>query len=206
MAEAITVKNLTKNFEYYKKAQGLQGSFKNLFHREKLIKEAVKGLNLEVEEGEFVGFLGPNGAGKTTSLKILSGILFPTSGDASVLGYTPWDRKKDFKRQISIVMGQTNQLWWDLPANESMILNQKIYDMALDSLISTIGRCEEYSSDAKELGCEGEISDIQAKAEEALEAFKIDTEKALEVYDMKDRTAYSKEIYQILDDAGLSEE
>ena len=83
---------------------------------------------------------------------------------------------------------------------------RKIYDMALDSLISTIGRCEEYSSDAKELGCEGEISDIQAKAEEALEAFKIDTEKALEVYDMKDRTAYSKEIYQILDDAGLSEE
>lgn len=129
MAEAITVKNLTKNFEYYKKAQGLQGSFKNLFHREKLIKEAVKGLNLEVEEGEFVGFLGPNGAGKTTSLKILSGILFPTSGDASVLGYTPWDRKKDFKRQISIVMGQKNQLWWDLPANESMILNQKIYDI-----------------------------------------------------------------------------
>ena len=86
------------------------------------------------------------------------------------------------------------------------LVNQKIYDMALDSLISTIGRCEEYSSDAKELGCEGEISDIQAKAEEALEAFKIDTEKALEVYDMKDRTAYSKEIYQILDDAGLSEE
>ena len=86
------------------------------------------------------------------------------------------------------------------------LVNQKIYDMALDSLIGTIGRCEEYSSDAKELGCEGEISDIQAKAEEALEAFKIDTEKALEVYDMKDRTAYSKEIYQILDDAGLSEE
>ena len=86
------------------------------------------------------------------------------------------------------------------------LVNQKIYDMALDSLISTIGRCEEYSSDAKELGCEGEISDIQAKAEEALEAFKIDTKKALEVYDMKDRTAYSKEIYQILDDAGLSEE
>ena len=86
------------------------------------------------------------------------------------------------------------------------LVNQKIYDMALDSLISTIGSCEEYSSDAKELGCEGEISDIQAKAEEALEAFKIDTQKALEVYDMKDRTAYSKEIYQILDDAGLSEE
>lgn len=127
MGNAIVVNNLTKSFEYYKKEQGLHGSFKNLFHRKQLIKEAVKGLNLSVEEGEFVGFLGPNGAGKTTSLKMLSGILYPTSGQASVLGYTPWDRKKEMKRQISIVMGQKNQLWWDLPANESMVLNQKIY-------------------------------------------------------------------------------
>lgn len=129
MGKSIIVNNLTKNFEYYKKEQGLHGSITNLFHRKQLVKEAVKGLNIEVEEGEFVGFLGPNGAGKTTSLKMLSGILFPTSGQASVLGYTPWDRKKEFMRQISIVMGQKNQLWWDLPANESMILNQKIYDI-----------------------------------------------------------------------------
>lgn len=129
MRKSIIVNNLTKNFEYYKKEQGLHGSITNLFHRKQLVKEAVKGLNIEVEEGEFVGFLGPNGAGKTTSLKMLSGILFPTSGQASVLGYTPWDRKKEFMRQISIVMGQKNQLWWDLPANESMILNQKIYDI-----------------------------------------------------------------------------
>lgn len=129
MGKSIIVNNLTKNFEYYKKEQGLHGSIINLFHRKQLVKEAVKGLNIEVEEGEFVGFLGPNGAGKTTSLKMLSGILFPTSGQASVLGYTPWDRKKEFMRQISIVMGQKNQLWWDLPANESMILNQKIYDI-----------------------------------------------------------------------------
>lgn len=127
MGNTIVVNNLTKSFEYYKKEQGLHGSFQNLFHRKPLIKEAVKGLNLSVEEGEFVGFLGPNGAGKTTSLKMLSGILYPTSGQASVLGYTPWDRKKEMKRQISIVMGQKNQLWWDLPANESMVLNQKIY-------------------------------------------------------------------------------
>ena len=86
------------------------------------------------------------------------------------------------------------------------LMNQKVYDMALDSLISTIGRCDEYSSDAKELGCGKEISDIQAEAEKALEAFKIDTQKALEMYDTKDRTTYSKEIYQILDNAGLSEE
>ena len=104
MGKSIIVNNLTKNFEYYKKEQGLHGSITNLFHRKQLVKEAVKGLNIEVEEGEFVGFLGPNGAGKTTSLKMLSGILFPTSGQASVLGYTPWDRKKEFMRQISIVM------------------------------------------------------------------------------------------------------
>lgn len=127
--EVIKIEGLEKAFEYYKKEQGVKGSVKNLFHREKLIKEAVKGLDFSVEEGEFVGFLGPNGAGKTTSLKMLSGILFPTAGHATVLGYTPWQRKNEFKRQISIVMGQKNQLWWDLPANESMVLNQKIYNI-----------------------------------------------------------------------------
>ena len=118
-----------------------------------------------------------------------------------VAGLEVKEKDQDTYRKYRILAYTTGQY----RAYQNLV-NQKIYDMALDSLISTIGRCEEYSSDAKELGCEGEISDIQAKAEEALEAFKIDTEKALEVYDMKDRTAYSKEIYQILDDAGLSEE
>ena len=74
----------------------------------------------------MVGFIGPNGAGKTTTLKMLSGILYPTGGKASVIGYTPWERKDEFKRQISIVMGQKNQLWWDLPASESFYLNKYI--------------------------------------------------------------------------------
>jgi ABC-2 type transport system ATP-binding protein len=77
----------------------------------------------------MVGFLGPNGAGKTTTLKMLSGILHPTKGDASVLGFTPWERKKAFKMQFAIVMGQKNQLWWDLPANESLFLNKCIYEI-----------------------------------------------------------------------------
>ena len=125
----ITVQGLTKSFEYYKKELGLQNSFKNLFFRQKLYKEAVCDISFEVAEGEMVGFLGPNGAGKTTTLKMLSGILHPTAGQASVLGYTPWERKKAFKMQFAIVMGQKHQLWWDLPANESLYLNKCIYEI-----------------------------------------------------------------------------
>lgn len=127
--EAIKIENLCKTFEYYEKGQGLKGSIRNLFFRKKLKKEAVKDLNFKIQKGEMVGFLGPNGAGKTTSLKILSGILHPSSGKAEVLGYIPWERKNDFKRRISIIMGQKNQLWWDLPAIDSMNLNKQIYQI-----------------------------------------------------------------------------
>lgn len=125
----ISVKNLSKTFEYYKKQPGLLGSFRSLFQREKLFTEAVKSISFRVEQGELVGFLGPNGAGKTTTLKMLSGILYPTQGDAKVLDYTPWRRQKEYQKQFAIVMGQKNQLWWDLPAQESFILNKEIYDV-----------------------------------------------------------------------------
>ncbi|CCF16375.1 ABC transporter family protein [Brevibacillus laterosporus GI-9] len=104
-------------------------SIKNLFHREKLVKEAVQKISFDIDEGEMMAFLGPNGAGKTTTLKILSGILHPTSGEATVMGYVPWERKKEFKMKFSIVMGQKSQLWWDLPANESLFLNKFIYEV-----------------------------------------------------------------------------
>ena len=125
----INVDCIVKNFSYYKKDIGLKSSIRNLFHREELIKEAVKGISFEVQEGEIVGFLGPNGAGKTTTLKMLSGILFPTGGTATVMGYVPWERKNEFKKSFSIVMGQKSQLWWDLPANESLYLNKHIYEI-----------------------------------------------------------------------------
>jgi ABC-2 type transport system ATP-binding protein len=125
----IDVVNLCKTYEYYKKDTGLKNSFKNLFHRKKLYKNAVKDISFTIEEGEFVGFLGPNGAGKTTTLKMLSGILHPTSGNARVMGYVPWERNNEFKRNFSIVMGQKNQLWWDLPTNESLLLNKCIYEI-----------------------------------------------------------------------------
>jgi ABC-2 type transport system ATP-binding protein len=102
----ITVKDLSKHYPYYEKSQGLKGSIENLFHRKKLIKVGVDSISFEVEKGEMIGFLGPNGAGKTTTLKMLSGILFPTSGAASVAGYVPWERNTNFKKSISIVLGQ----------------------------------------------------------------------------------------------------
>lgn len=140
---AIIVKDLTKTFEYYKKEAGLRHSFTNLFARKKLFKEAVDKVSFEIEEGEIVGFLGPNGAGKTTTLKMLSGILYPSAGEASVLGYTPWKRHKAFKRQFSIVMGQKNQLWWDLPASESFYLNKAIYEVEDASYKRTLGELTE---------------------------------------------------------------
>ncbi|WP_145335751.1 ATP-binding cassette domain-containing protein [Paenibacillus xylanexedens] len=125
----IQMEGLSKSFKYYEKELGLKKSLKNLVRRKSLIKDAVSEISLVIEQGEMVGFLGPNGSGKTTTLKMLSGILYPTSGQATVLGYVPWERKKEFKMQFSIVMGQKSQLWWDLPANESLYLNKCIYEV-----------------------------------------------------------------------------
>lgn len=124
---AIEIKNLYKSFLYYNKEQGVKGSLRNLFHKEILTKEAVKNLSFYIKDGEIVGFLGPNGAGKTTTLKMLSGILYPSNGTIRVNGYDPAKREKDFKRSMSIILGQKSQLQWDLPAIESFYLNKVIY-------------------------------------------------------------------------------
>ncbi len=125
----IEVKHISKQFNYYSKSQGLKATLKNLFYREKLIKNAVNDISFSIDEGEFIGLLGPNGAGKTTMLKILSGILHPTSGEVSVNGFIPWERKNEFKKNFSLVSGQKNQLWWDLPANESLYLTKCIFEI-----------------------------------------------------------------------------
>jgi ABC-2 type transport system ATP-binding protein len=126
----ISVRGLTKTFRTYKKAPGFFGAVRGLVHRKYEQTVAVDNVNFEVEEGELVGFLGPNGAGKTTTLKMLSGLLYPTGGSARVLGYTPWEREDGYRRQFALLLGQKNQLWWDLPARESLELNAKIYGIA----------------------------------------------------------------------------
>ncbi len=124
---AITASGLSKTYRTYKKVPGLKGAVKGLFHREYEDLFAARDVSFSIEEGEFVGFLGPNGAGKTTVLKMLAGLLHPTSGTASVLGFTPWLRQDALKRQFALLLGQKNALWWDLPARESLELNRAIY-------------------------------------------------------------------------------
>ena len=126
----IQVQGLTRVFRTYKKPPGLLGALKGLFRRQYDLSAAVSDLSFSIEEGEFVGFLGPNGAGKTTTLKMLAGLLHPTGGTASVLGYTPWKRPLEYRRQFALLLGQKNQLWWDLPARESLQLNAKIYRLS----------------------------------------------------------------------------
>lgn len=126
---AISVKNLNKVFTYYEKKEGFQHSLKNLLVRKQKTKEAVKNISFDIDSGDIIGFLGPNGAGKTTTLKMLSGILYPTSGEVHVLGYCPWKRQKEFKMKYSMVLGQKSQLWPDLPASETFRLNQYIYEV-----------------------------------------------------------------------------
>jgi ABC-2 type transport system ATP-binding protein len=123
----IKTNNLSKQFRVYEKPAGLIGSLKSLFNNKFKEIHAVDNINLEIHEGEIVGFLGPNGAGKTTTLKMLSGLLFPTNGNATVLGYVPWERPVEFRKAFSLVMGQKSQLWWDLPASDSFELHKEIY-------------------------------------------------------------------------------
>jgi ABC-2 type transport system ATP-binding protein len=125
----IKVKDLRKYYHNLQKEPGLTGSVKSLFKRQYKEIKAVDNISFTLQEGELVGFIGPNGAGKTTTLKCLSGLLYPTSGKVKVLGFNPWHRKHQFLKQISLIMGQKNQLWWDLPAIETFILNREIYEI-----------------------------------------------------------------------------
>src|SRR5215216_1718746 len=128
----IEVKGLTKAFRTYKKEPGFIGSFRGLFHRKYETTTAVNEIKFSIEEGELVGFLGPNGAGKTTTLKMLSGLLYPTSGEARVLGFTPWKREPQLLNNITLVMGNRSQLLWDIPAAHSLRVLQEIFRLPED--------------------------------------------------------------------------
>jgi len=139
----IEVSHLTRAFRTYKKQPGFKGAVKGLFHRQYEQTVAVGDVSFTIEPGELVGFLGPNGAGKTTTLKMLAGLLYPTSGSARVLGHVPWERDDAYRRQFALVLGQKNQLWWDLPARESLELNAKIYGIPADRFERTVAEMTE---------------------------------------------------------------
>ncbi len=142
----IEVENLTRVFRTYKKQPGFWGGVKGLFHRQFEETAAARDISFSIQEGEFVGFLGPNGAGKTTTLKMLSGLIYPTSGQARVAGFDPSRRDNAYRRLFALVLGQKNQLWWDLPAIESFLLFRHIYGLpaaqyqeTLDELVDLLG-------------------------------------------------------------------
>jgi ABC-2 type transport system ATP-binding protein len=134
----IEVRNLTRVFRTYKKQPGFWGGIKGLFRREFEETAAAKDITFDIAEGEFVGFLGPNGAGKTTTLKMLSGLIYPSSGTARVAGFDPTKRENAYRRIFALVLGQKNQLWWDLPAQESFLLLRHIYGLPAQQYQETL--------------------------------------------------------------------
>jgi ABC-2 type transport system ATP-binding protein len=158
MAVALETTGLTKDYRSPVKEPGLWGGVKALFDRKYKDTRAVDGVTFKIDEGELVGFLGANGAGKTTTLKMLSGLLTPTSGTAIALGHVPWKRESEFQKKISLVMGQRTQLWWELPAYETFRLNQAIYGIPevdfrknLDELVDLLELGEHLSVPVKKL-------------------------------------------------------
>ena len=154
----IEVEHLTRVFRTYKKQPGFWGGVKGLFHRQFDEVAAANDISFSINEGEFVGFLGPNGAGKTTTLKMLSGLIYPTSGRARVAGHDPSQRATAYRRLFALVLGQKNQLWWDLPAIESFHLLRHIYGLdaadyrkTLDELVDLLGVREKLSTQVREL-------------------------------------------------------
>src|SRR5260370_14755096 len=146
----IEARDLRRVYRVAQKAPGLLGAVRGLFHREYKEVRAVDGVSFSIEPGEMVAFLGPNGAGKTTTLKMLAGLIYPSSGSATVLAFTPWDRPDAFRRRFSLVMGQQNQLWWDLPAADSFQLHKEIYSLETHAFNTTLGELTELF-DVKEL-------------------------------------------------------
>jgi len=139
----IQAHGLTKFYRVTQKKEGVFRALRSLFHRQYKEVRAVDNVSFAIEPGEMVAFLGPNGAGKTTTLKMLSGLIYPTQGSAQVLGFTPWDRADAFRRRFSLVMGQKNQLWWDLPAADSFQLHREIYSLSRAQFTRTLGELTE---------------------------------------------------------------
>jgi ABC-2 type transport system ATP-binding protein len=146
----IEAVGLSKTYRVFQKRDGFLGALRGLYRRQYKEVRAVDGVSFTIEPGEMVAFLGPNGAGKTTTLKMLSGLIYPTSGSARVLDFIPWERADAFRRRFALIMGQKNQLWWDLPAADSFQLHREIYSLSPDEFRRTLGELTEMFQ-AKEL-------------------------------------------------------
>ena len=125
----IELNNISKSFKLFKREAGLKGALQSFLKRNYQEFHALQDINLKIKEGEIIGILGENGAGKTTLIKLMIGLLYPTSGNININGFIPWEKKHEYLKTVSIVMGQKNQLWWDIPASESFLLNKHIYDL-----------------------------------------------------------------------------
>ena len=141
--ETIQVNSLSKTYQVPEREGGFGAAVRSFFKRKYKDVKAVQEVNFKIAQGEIVGFLGPNGAGKTTTLKMLSGLLHPTNGNANVLGFTPWELKPDYLRSMTLVMGQRNRLSWDIPAADSFLLNQAIYRLPDDEYQKTYKELDE---------------------------------------------------------------
>ena len=138
MDKEISVQHLRKHYQVHQKEAGFAASLRAFFRRRYEWVRAVDDISFSIPQGEIVGFLGPNGAGKTTTLKVLAGLLYPTAGNVSVGGFQPFERKNEFLRQITLVMGQKNQLIWDLPAIESFEVNRAIYEISRGDYLAAL--------------------------------------------------------------------
>jgi ABC-2 type transport system ATP-binding protein len=138
MMETISVEQLSKTYQVPEREEGMKAAIRGFFNRKYKDVHAVEQVSFHIQQGEVVGFLGPNGAGKTTTLKMLSGLLHPTGGKVNVLGFTPWERKPEFLKQMTLVMGQRSRLSWDIPAADSFLLNQAIYRLTESDYRSTL--------------------------------------------------------------------
>jgi ABC-2 type transport system ATP-binding protein len=143
MEYQIEVDHLSKHYQVHEKEPGLMGSLRSFVARKYRTVKAVDDVSFCIEQGEMVGFLGPNGAGKTTTLKVLSGLLYPTSGRATVMSFTPHKRETAYLKQFTLVMGQKQQLMWDLPAVETFLVNQAIYEIPKDQFNTTLKELDE---------------------------------------------------------------
>ncbi len=143
MAPALRARSVGKKFRIYRKDPGLWGSLRGLFRRRYEENQAVRAMTLDIERGEIVGLLGENGAGKTTFMKLATGIIMPSSGSLEVLGAVPFDRTREFRRHIALVMGQKSQLWWDLPALDSLQLLKRFYELEDKAYSQRVGELSE---------------------------------------------------------------